>query len=122
MGASLLRTTSKFYDPTLASGAVAANDAANYLFSPAAQICLFSVNDITVHPLHVKVNSFVDAASPAAGEEATETDYDFIIAAGSELSLDLTLDGDILVKTVSVFAPTGTVGIPTKYQIRGIEG
>ncbi len=117
----VLQTTEKFYDPTLASGAVAANDAANYLFSPAAQICLLSVNDITVHPLHIKVNSLAVPASPAAGEEATETDYDFIVSAVSELTMDLTLDGEILVKNVSIFAPTGTLGLPTKYHLRGIS-
>lgn len=117
----VLQTTEKFYDPTLSSGIVAANDAANYTFSPAAQICLLSVDNVAVHPVHVKVNSLVDPASPAAGEEATATDYDFIIATGSELTLDLTLDGEILVKNVSIFIPTGTTGFPTKWQLRGIS-
>ena len=119
----VLQTTEKFYDPTLASGAVAANDAANYSFSPAAQICLLSVNNIAVHPIYIKVNSLLVPATPAAGEEATKTDYDFIIATGSELSLDLTLDGEILVKNVSIFAETGTTNLPTAsgYQLRGIS-
>lgn len=88
-------------EPTLASGAEAAGDAANYSFAQRVRRCYVSNGGDAA--IKVKVNT---NASP----EASATEYDFIVPINT--TVDVSDEGAISISTVSVFfAAASTVNV-----------
>ncbi len=89
----------------LDSGAVAANDAANYVFAQRVRRCLVTAIFATVTDVFYRVNS-----SPTAGSnEASATVFDGVLKTGETQEISLEADRSIL--SVSIFVPATATSI-----------
>jgi hypothetical protein len=103
---------------TIDTGALAAEDAANYDLGRYAVACLICIQGLD-KPVHVRVNAY---AGTVGEGEATATDFDFLIPTTASKQPDVqTIDAvaktGTLVKSVSLYFPTGTTGPDTAGRV-----
>lgn len=80
---------------TLASGAVASNDAANYSFTPDVISCILAVRAWAV-PLLIRIN-----VGTLVANEASTTNYEYVVSAAG--IHDLSLERTRLINSVSIY-------------------
>ena len=90
---------------SLDSGAVAADDAANYVFAARVRRCLVTAIFATVTDVFYRVNS-----NPTAGtNEASATVFDGVLKSGE--TQEISLEADRAIRAVSIFVPATATSI-----------
>ncbi len=104
MATGLLRPDELIAAP-LASGAVAADDAANYVFAQRVRRCLVTAIFATVTDVFYRANSNPSASS----NEASATVFDGVLKSGE--TVEISLGADRSIRAVSIFVPATATSI-----------